>query len=175
MPSVAEAHPFSPAGIAQRPEQALATTSVAVPDEANHVGSVTSPAGLFYDVYNSSTALHTFMDVAIGDRLLCTFAGYGLAVQAIKDGELDELVQPTGSSPACAAEDPELFYPITEVGEAARRQIEAAKAVCQRCPLLQECRAGALARHEEFGVWGGLSEKERRALKRAAARQEVAA
>ncbi|KOG14642.1 hypothetical protein ADK36_31115 [Streptomyces viridochromogenes] len=53
-------------------------------------------------------------------------------------------------------------------------QIEEAKAVCRRCPLIESCLQGALDRNES-GVWGGLSEKERRSLKRRAARERAAA
>lgn len=42
----------------------------------------------------------------------------------------------------------------------------AAKVVCRRCPVKAECLAYALERDERFGVWGGMSERERRALKR---------
>lgn len=58
----------------------------------------------------------------------------------------------------CAVVDPELFYP--EKGESAA----AAKMLCRRCPVRAECLAYALASHEKFGVWGGLSERERRKL-----------
>jgi WhiB family redox-sensing transcriptional regulator len=49
-------------------------------------------------------------------------------------------------------------------------QIEQAKAVCRRCPVIQECLAWALESGQDAGVWGGLSEDERRALKRRNAR-----
>jgi WhiB family redox-sensing transcriptional regulator len=74
---------------------------------------------------------------------------------------------------ACVDEDPELFFPIGDTGPALL-QIEEAKAVCRRCPLMESCLQGALDRNES-GVWGGLSEKERRSLKRRAARKHAAA
>lgn len=70
-------------------------------------------------------------------------------------------------SGACRGMDPTLFFP--SIGENA----EPAKAVCRRCPLLEPCRAHGL-RHERFGVWGGLSEKDRRAWRREAAAGRVA-
>jgi len=76
--------------------------------------------------------------------------------------------------PACADEDPELFFPIGDTGPALL-QIEEAKAVCRRCPLMESCLQGALERGESAGVFGGLSEPERRSLKRRAARQRTAA
>jgi WhiB family redox-sensing transcriptional regulator len=74
---------------------------------------------------------------------------------------------------ACVEEDPKLFFPIGDTGPALL-QIEEAKAVCRRCPLIESCLQGALDRNES-GVWGGLSEKERRSLKRRAARERAAA
>ncbi|MGH8906204.1 MAG: WhiB family transcriptional regulator [Egibacteraceae bacterium] len=66
---------------------------------------------------------------------------------------------------ACLDEDPELFFPIGTTGPALA-QAELAKAVCQRCPVIAQCLAWALATRQEAGVWGGLSEDERRDLRR---------
>ncbi|MEU3064163.1 WhiB family transcriptional regulator [Streptomyces subrutilus] len=74
--------------------------------------------------------------------------------------------------PACADEDPELFFPIGDTGPALL-QVEEAKAVCRRCPLMESCLQGALERGETAGVWGGLSEPERRRMKRRAARRSA--
>jgi len=65
---------------------------------------------------------------------------------------------------ACRDEDPELFFP---------QQIEEAKKVCNRCLVINECLKWALESGQEAGVWGGLSEDERRALKRRAARNRA--
>jgi len=73
------------------------------------------------------------------------------------------------NSAACLDEDPELFFPIGNTGPALH-QIEEAKAVCRRCPALETCLTWALESGQEAGVWGGLSEDERRALKRRTAR-----
>jgi WhiB family redox-sensing transcriptional regulator len=65
---------------------------------------------------------------------------------------------------ACRTEDPEAFFPVGSGGPALR-QIEAAKAICdQRCPVRDACLMWALD-HAEFGVYGGMSEDERRELK----------
>jgi WhiB family redox-sensing transcriptional regulator len=70
---------------------------------------------------------------------------------------------------ACRDEDPELFFPIGNTGPALL-QIEQAKAVCRRCPVAEPCINWALETGQDSGVWGGLSEDERRALKRRGAR-----
>ncbi|MEU7057957.1 WhiB family transcriptional regulator [Streptomyces sp. NPDC046197] len=66
---------------------------------------------------------------------------------------------------ACRSEDPELFFPLGEHGPSSR-QIEQARAVCHRCPVLPECRAWALRHGEYDGVWGGMTAGERRAVVR---------
>ncbi|MCB1340268.1 MAG: WhiB family transcriptional regulator, partial [Pseudooceanicola sp.] len=65
--------------------------------------------------------------------------------------------------------DPELFFPVGNTGPAVD-QIEKAKAVCATCTVTEICLQYALESGQDSGVWGGLSEDERRALKRRAAR-----
>ncbi len=60
----------------------------------------------------------------------------------------------------CAQTDPEAFFP--EKGGSTRE----AKRVCHACIVRAECLDYALAHDERFGIWGGLSERERRRLKR---------
>src|ERR1700710_1148210 len=69
----------------------------------------------------------------------------------------------------CRDEDPELFFPVGNSGPALL-QIAEAKAVCQRCPVTSECLTWALETGQDAGVWGAMSEDERRALKRRRAR-----
>ena len=66
---------------------------------------------------------------------------------------------------ACLAEDPELFFPLGTTGPAVF-QVEEAKTVCRRCPVVSNCLAWALTAGVDHGVWGGYTEEERRALKR---------
>ena len=73
---------------------------------------------------------------------------------------------------ACVGEDPELFFPVGTTGPAAS-QIDAAKAVCVRCDVRLECLEWAMGTSQGSGVWGGLSEEERRALRRARRRGSV--
>lgn len=62
----------------------------------------------------------------------------------------------------CAQTDPEAFFP--EKGGSTRE----AKRICSVCEVRAECLEYALAQDERFGIWGGLSERERRKLKRRA-------
>ncbi len=66
---------------------------------------------------------------------------------------------------ACQEGDTDLFFPIGVTGPAVA-QIEAAKAVCGQCPVRAECLDFAITSNQEFGVWGGTTEDERRVLRR---------
>jgi WhiB family transcriptional regulator, redox-sensing transcriptional regulator len=72
----------------------------------------------------------------------------------------------------CKDEDPELFFPVGTTGPATA-QMAAAKAICMSCPVRAECLEWAMATGQDAGVWGGLSEDERRALRRARRRGEA--
>lgn len=69
------------------------------------------------------------------------------------------------SRAACASADPELFFPISHTGPAVR-QVMRAKAVCARCDIQRECLRYALDAGSIQGVWGGMTEDERRRLLR---------
>lgn len=62
---------------------------------------------------------------------------------------------------ACRGVDPELFFPVTEIGPGAQ-QVARAKAVCERCPVASACLAYALENGLTHGVFGGLTGAERR-------------
>ncbi|BFM24195.1 MULTISPECIES: WhiB family transcriptional regulator [Microbacterium] len=62
----------------------------------------------------------------------------------------------------CSQTDPEAFFP--EKGGSTRD----AKRICTSCDVKTECLEYALQNDERFGIWGGLSERERRKLKRRA-------
>lgn len=93
-------------------------------------------------------------------------------------GSIRQLLREMGSAmdwrhrAVCLDEDPELFFPIGNTGPAIM-QIEEAKQVCRRCDVREQCLAWALEAGQDHGVWGGLSEDERRALKRRNARQRI--
>lgn len=74
------------------------------------------------------------------------------------------------SQSACTDEDPELFFPIGSTGPAID-QIAEAKKVCARCEVREPCLEYAISSNQDAGVWGGLSEDERRSLKRKRQRQ----
>lgn len=63
-------------------------------------------------------------------------------------------------SGACRTADTSLFFPVTD-DEAAP-----ARAICASCPVREQCLNFALANREEQGVWGGLTESERRRVRR---------
>lgn len=73
------------------------------------------------------------------------------------------------SSAACLNVDPELFFPIGNTGPAIAQAAEA-KMVCATCKVQKTCLQWALDNNQDAGVWGGMSEDERRALKRRTAR-----
>jgi WhiB family redox-sensing transcriptional regulator len=73
---------------------------------------------------------------------------------------------------ACQSADPDLFFPISAAGPA-RVQVERAKAVCTGCPVRGDCLRYALAAGPLQGVWGGLTEEERRLLRQREAKARM--
>jgi WhiB family redox-sensing transcriptional regulator len=69
----------------------------------------------------------------------------------------------------CMGVDPDLFFP--ERGASTRE----AKEVCRGCVVREDCLEYALANGEKFGIWGGLSERERRKIRRRRALERRAA
>lgn len=69
----------------------------------------------------------------------------------------------------CLGVDPDLFFP--ERGASTRE----AKEVCRACTVRLDCLEYALVNSEKFGIWGGLSERERRTLRRDRAQRRKAA
>ena len=62
---------------------------------------------------------------------------------------------------ACLSADPDLFFPVSAEGRSLE-QVAKAKAICARCRVRRDCLAFALATRQAHGVWGGMSEQERR-------------
>lgn len=65
---------------------------------------------------------------------------------------------------ACQGEDPELFFPVGSAGPALA-QIAEAKKICARCLVSRACLAFAMTTGQQYGIWGGLTEDERRQLR----------
>jgi WhiB family redox-sensing transcriptional regulator len=66
---------------------------------------------------------------------------------------------------ACGTCSAELFFPVGRRGRASD-DADAAKAVCARCPVRMACLRFAIETNQEYGVWGGTTEEERRPLRR---------
>lgn len=66
---------------------------------------------------------------------------------------------------SCRDVDPDLFFPVGTTGMALE-QIDAAKEVCNGCPVREACLDFALATNQDSGVWGGTAEDERRTIRR---------
>jgi WhiB family redox-sensing transcriptional regulator len=65
----------------------------------------------------------------------------------------------------CRDTDPDLFFPVGTTGQALV-SIDHAKRVCAECNVTQDCLDFALDTNQDSGIWGGLSEEERRAIRR---------
>ncbi|GAA4187913.1 hypothetical protein GCM10022219_01330 [Microbacterium oryzae] len=85
-----------------------------------------------------------------------------LGVPGVRPPTAEETALAWQSDALCAQTDPEAFFP--EKGGSTRD----AKRICATCDVRAECLEYALQNDERFGIWGGLSERERRKLKRQA-------
>jgi len=81
-----------------------------------------------------------------------------MALQALFEDGLDRTWQRRAN---CMGVDPELFFP--ERGASTRE----AKEVCRGCVVREDCLEFAIANSEKFGIWGAMSERERRRVRRA--------
>ncbi len=69
----------------------------------------------------------------------------------------------------CRETDPDMFYPEGSGGGGPLHSKDA-KRICKACPVMMQCRQWALDTDEEYGIWGGLSEAERKKIRRERAR-----
>jgi WhiB family redox-sensing transcriptional regulator len=104
--------------------------------------------------HNNDTVVITTVTIVIGGR------EYNMAFVDILSGMEDRGWQ---SRANCMGVDPDLFFP--ERGASTRE----AKEVCRGCVAREDCLEYALDNGEKFGIWGGMSERERRRLRRARA------
>lgn len=78
----------------------------------------------------------------------------------MKIEELNEIVADVGETPCMSA--PDMFFP--EKSEKGRQQIKDAKKLCGMCPMRVECAEFAISNRERYGIWGGLTWNERKAI-----------
>ncbi|MER5767307.1 WhiB family transcriptional regulator [Streptomyces sp. NPDC001985] len=74
---------------------------------------------------------------------------------------------------ACTDEDPELFFPVSNLGPGAD-QVARARRVCERCPVAQACLDWAVRTGQRTGVWGGVPATQRRSVRHGADRARTA-
>lgn len=96
--------------------------------------------------------------------ILIRINAHDLVQQAAKGVFMSETAD-WRSKAACRDKDPELFFHVGNTS-AAYQQVEEAKTVCNNCSVVKDCLKCAIEHNEDYGVWGGLSEDERRSLKR---------
>ena len=97
-------------------------------------------------------------------------SGWGESRSDMPYAAADEPVEPSWQDYAnCLGVDPDLFFP--ERGASTRE----AKEVCRGCVVREDCLEYALANGEKFGIWGGMSERERRRIRRQRALARAAA
>lgn len=82
------------------------------------------------------------------------------------------MATPDWGRAACREEDPELFFPIG-VGPLVEAQVEQARGVCHGCRIRPDCLEWSFASRQDTGIWGGMTEEERRAEARRRARVAV--
>lgn len=71
--------------------------------------------------------------------------------------------RPWAAFAVCRDRDPDAFFPVTPEGE--REAIR----VCHGCPVRMDCLEFAIESRVRFGIWGGMTEKQRQALRRQSA------
>ena len=114
-------------------------------------------------------------DISVVTSVLCGFRKGSCVDDWEEDLSMDMVSLMYGSQERswqtkanCMGVDPDLFFP--ERGASTRE----AKEVCRGCVVREDCLEYALANGEKFGIWGGLSERERRRLRRQRAMQRRA-
>ncbi len=93
-------------------------------------------------------------------------AAGGLPPASSADAATDTAHGDWQAGAACVDADPDLFFPVSTTGPALR-QVNEAKAICQACPVQQPCLAWALDQGVFSGIWGGVTEEERRVIRTA--------
>ena len=78
-------------------------------------------------------------------------------LEALKNEGIDMAWQDFAN---CRGADPDLFFP--KRGASTRQ----AKSICRECSVMEECLEFAIVSSEKFGIWGAMSERERRKIRR---------
>ena len=78
-----------------------------------------------------------------------------MVLKALAQGDW---VQVDWDQAACLGANPDLFFPVTG------QNVNQARQVCRECPIVDPCGEYALRVGENFGVWGGMSERQRRRI-----------
>ena len=81
---------------------------------------------------------------------------------------LAKAIEAAPSIPPCQVSDPDAWFSEWETNASGYRQ---ARALCRVCPVKTECLTYAVVAEEQFGLWGGLTPKERQHLKRTGQRK----
>ena len=76
---------------------------------------------------------------------------------------LAKAIEEAESVPVCQTTDPEVFFP--EPGTSHTRELRWAIEECNKCPVQRECGEYAIAAHEPYGLWGGLTPRERQQIR----------
>src|SRR5690606_18251896 len=107
------------------------------------------------DASEKNRAKQEYLDQTNADRAAGSIAlnGAGTKTELIDDNSWQDLAN-------CLGVDPDLFFP--ERGASTRE----AKEVCRSCVVREECLDYALGTGQKFGIWGGMSERERRRIRR---------
>lgn len=76
---------------------------------------------------------------------------------------LAKAIEAADSIPVCQTTDPEVFFP--EPGTSHTRELKWAIEECNKCPVQRECAEYAIAAVEPYGLWGGLTPRERQIIR----------
>lgn len=93
---------------------------------------------------------------------------YASERQSIAHRELLQAIDDAPTTIPCAETDPDLFFPDDEtyVVDSSRTRVRLAKALCNSCPVIAQCRNYAVMYFEPDGIWGGTTPSDRQDIRR---------
>lgn len=80
---------------------------------------------------------------------------------------LAKAIEEAPSIPVCQTSDPELFFPEVGQNYVQDKALRWAVEMCKQCPVQKECAEYAIAANEPYGLWGGLTPRERQRIRNA--------